>query len=415
MNDTKLMTLEARPEREDYLACEDAPAEAVETIEARFPELNNDLIRMASTGNTGSLTEWGRFIERLQSALRAPVREEGGALDDRLHNAISKLKDWVSLIQLRKNGGCVSGNPIVDCVNDLPVIIRELEAAELEIEGAFEALEDAALATREEAPAEAGEPEALRMAYKTGYQEGVEDSDGNFCRDACEEGWGKYLETLRAQPQAREDAQPVAWRCSREWPSDGLGKWQYHDGPPNPSHLARNVQALFLHPTPDPQPVGWLRAVDEEMVCAHLGVAEAEDSYETAKKKLASLIQWHIAVAMDPSIGGHLASDELRVAVSDIAAERQRQVDAEGWSADRDDGYADAELAKSAAAYTLSACGFSPDAARLMWPRSWSAHWWKPTTARRDLVKAGALIVAEIERLDRQALAALQAEQKGGA
>ena len=120
---------------------------------------------------------------------------------------------------------------------------------------------------------------------------------------------------LRAQPQAREDAQPVAWRCSREWPSDGLGKWQYHDGPPNPSHLARNVQALFLHPTPDPQPVGWLRAVDEEMVCAHLGVADAEDSFETAKKKLASLIQWNIAVATDPSVGGYPAPDALRVAV----------------------------------------------------------------------------------------------------
>lgn len=54
----------------------------------------------------------------------------------------------------------------------------------------------------------------------------------------------------------------------------------------------------------DAQPVGWLRAVDEEMVCAHLGVAEAGDSYETAKKKLASLIQWNIAVAMDLSVGG---------------------------------------------------------------------------------------------------------------
>jgi hypothetical protein len=51
------------------------------------------------------------------------------------------------------------------------------------------------------------------------------------------------------------------------------------------------------------------------MVCAHLGVAEAEDSYETAKKKLASLIQWNIAVAMDPSVGGHSAPDALRVAV----------------------------------------------------------------------------------------------------
>jgi hypothetical protein len=33
------------------------------------------------------------------------------------------------------------------------------------------------------------------------------------------------------------------------------------------------------------------------------------------------------------------------------------------------------------------------------WP--WSQDWWKPTNPRRDLVKAGALIAAEIERLDR--------------
>ena len=61
--------------------------------------------------------------------------------------------------------------------------------------------------------------------------------------------------------------------------------------------------------------MGWLRAADEEMVCAHLGVAEAEDSYETAKKKLASLIQWNIAVATDPRVGGRPAPDALRVAV----------------------------------------------------------------------------------------------------
>jgi hypothetical protein len=36
--------------------------------------------------------------------------------------------------------------------------------------------------------------EAERMAYKTGYQEGIEDADGLFDRDACEEGWGQYLE-----------------------------------------------------------------------------------------------------------------------------------------------------------------------------------------------------------------------------
>ena len=37
---------------------------------------------------------------------------------------------------------------------------------------------------------------------------------------------------------------------------------------------------------------------------------------------------------------------------------------------------------------------------RRWWP--WSLDWWKPKDPRRDLVRAGALIVAEIERLDRQ-------------
>ncbi len=33
------------------------------------------------------------------------------------------------------------------------------------------------------------------------------------------------------------------------------------------------------------------------------------------------------------------------------------------------------------------------------WP--WFAQWWKPGDRRRELVKAGALILADIERLDR--------------
>jgi hypothetical protein len=38
-------------------------------------------------------------------------------------------------------------------------------------------------------------------------------------------------------------------------------------------------------------------------------------------------------------------------------------------------------------------------AIRELWP--FAREWWKPSTGRRDLVKAGALIVAEIERMDR--------------
>ena len=35
-----------------------------------------------------------------------------------------------------------------------------------------------------------------------------------------------------------------------------------------------------------------------------------------------------------------------------------------------------------------------------LWP--WAAEWWKPKDCRRNLVRAGALILAEIERLDRK-------------
>lgn len=51
-------------------------------------------------------------------------------------------------------------------------------------------------------------------------------------------------------------------------------------------------------------PEGWLRACDEEMVGAHIGVADASDDYATAKKKLHDLITWHIQVATDPAVNG---------------------------------------------------------------------------------------------------------------
>jgi hypothetical protein len=38
--------------------------------------------------------------------------------------------------------------------------------------------------------------EALRLAYKTGYNEGYEDGCGLVDHDAAEEGWGQYLEQL---------------------------------------------------------------------------------------------------------------------------------------------------------------------------------------------------------------------------
>ncbi len=50
--------------------------------------------------------------------------------------------------------------------------------------------------------------------------------------------------------------------------------------------------------------IGWMLAVDDAMIVTHLGVANVQDSYEVAKNKLQSLIQWHIDVATDPCVNG---------------------------------------------------------------------------------------------------------------
>jgi hypothetical protein len=78
---------------------------------------------------------------------------------------------------------------------------------------------------------------------------------------------------------------------------------------------------------------------------------------------------------------------------SDLLRERDRQINIEGWTAKHDDEHDGGELARAAACYA------SGHPAR--WP--WPLAWWKPKDKRRNLVKAGALIIAEIERLDRKA------------
>ena len=99
--------------------------------------------------------------------------------------------------------------------------------------------------------------------------------------------------------------------------------------------------------------------------------------------------------------------------MSKIAAERQRQIEAEGFDSERDDGYVMGALAVAAACYALHRVrddarddyfevnGDTGIYKRVPWIWPWTSGWWKPTTRRRNLIKAGALIVAEIERLDR--------------
>ena len=100
------------------------------------------------------------------------------------------------------------------------------------------------------------------------------------------------------------------------------------------------------------------------------------------------------------------AEDAQTQAARDVLAERRRQVEAEGRTPEHDDMYIDGQMAVAAGYYAL-ACGYpgERDIARghvpQYWP--WAPSWWKPRSVRRNLIKAGALILAEIERLDRAA------------
>lgn len=88
----------------------------------------------------------------------------------------------------------------------------------------------------------------------------------------------------------------------------------------------------------------------------------------------------------------------LSPALLAIAAERRRQIDTEGWTPEHDDDHKGGELARAGAAYAWVA-GYRHPYPPSCWP--WEREWWKPQDKRRDLVRAGALIVAEIERFER--------------
>lgn len=103
-------------------------------------------------------------------------------------------------------------------------------------------------------------------------------------------------------------------------------------------------------------------------------------------------------------------------AISDIAAERQRQISEEGWTPEHDDQHTGGELAQAAAAYAFyfTEADNTQPAAEVLFPVSWATAWWKPWDRRRNLIKAGALIVAEIERLDRLAASPVTPEGLSG-
>jgi hypothetical protein len=154
----------------------------------------------------------------------------------------------------------------------------------------------------------------------------------------------------------------------------------------------REVYSKLPQPTELPEDFGVLKAV-KSSVLEGFGPITPQDmlgiSAETLPQPTAA-----------PDSGGELSGAEL------IQAERLRQVSVEGWTPEHDDGHTNRELSLAAREYIRLSAHISEGRSTISTPVSWpwDYSWWKPSPDPiRSLVKAGALIAAEIDRLQRVA------------
>lgn len=193
---------------------------------------------------------------------------------------------------------------------------------------------------------------------------------------------------LRAKIERMEKQKSVATVIkegdSRYWMSERL--WMFPDGKyPLYAQAGAQTQPAPSVPT---ESIGKMLAQAMEAA-----VANGANSV-SMPDELVEVAAWLSGVQPNPANG------QTR-AVRDVIAERRRQIEVEGWAPDHDDRHGAHELAEAAACYCLSSAGKPFDYFETMWPLE---RWWfKVSDPRRDLVKAGALVLAEIERLDRAA------------
>ena len=108
-----------------------------------------------------------------------------------------------------------------------------------------------------------------------------------MCLD--EDAAAKEAKTLRAKIAEMEKQEPAAWMDKNGTLYNTVSHVRASD---RPLYLTTNVSE------------GWLRAIDNALVVAHIGVADKSDTYEQAKEKLDNLIGFHVDEATDPAVNG---------------------------------------------------------------------------------------------------------------
>lgn len=155
--------------------------------------------------------------------------------------------------------------------------------------------------------------------------------------------------------------------------------------PQTPLSDAR-LRLVPREPTPE-----WIKAMDVHLLSKY----GAEIGPAIAREMIGNVL------AAAPSIASteHAGAAE-GVAQAMIEAERQRQIDVEGWTSEHDDEHAHGEMLQAALIYRAHARGeilqHNEDGTPHGWP--WELAWWKPKDPLSDLVRAGALCMADADR-----------------
>lgn len=152
--------------------------------------------------------------------------------------------------------------------------------------------------------------------------------------------------------------------------------------------------------------IGELLALARIMVRATL---DADNKTQVQEIKAAIESEVAFERALRSALAATLPAAQTEAARS-LLAERARQISTESYTPEQDDSYNPGVLALHGGLY---ACHAYDNLTKKRAPEGWQwdAKWWKSKDPRSNLVKAGALILAEIERMDRSFAA--QAKQGG--
>lgn len=232
---------------------------------------------------------------------------------------------------------------------------------------------------------------------------------------------GDALSQVAGEPSAREQklAERINWN-TKQW-YEHVGAWENeHDQIVFGSVMALRAmlvqfQAVALYAADQrtatqqaAEDIGCLREQATAWHAVHNALTEVCPGWHNSEVPTSGTER---AVTAVKALAQRAASqpnserNSLTAAANDVLAERHRQTAVEGMTNDGDDGYKHSELPRAAAAYLLHG---NHRKAPHVWP--WADTWWKPKEDRWNCVRAAAMILAEIERLDRAA-----AKLEGGA